>query len=84
MFYDQREFTQFVIQGNVFFTCNNTRTKLYICVQCNGIMGGGAVDSSRGYVVELDALSTTCSIPTHKLPGDSMQTTLHSLLHCID
>ena len=58
---------------------------LHVIIRAQNFIGnGGAVDSSRGYVVELDALSTTCSIPTQELPGDSMQTTLHSLLHCID
>ena len=40
---------------------------------------GGAVDNACGYVVKLDTLSTTGSIPAHKLPGDSMQTALCSL-----
>ena len=45
---------------------------------------GGAVDKSRGYVMKLDALSIKGSIPANNFPVDSMQTTLHSLLHCIE
>ena len=40
---------------------------------------GGAADNARGYVVKVDTLSTTGSIPAHKLPGDSILTALYSL-----